>query len=77
MPEVINTAQGNQFTSIVFTDFVLKDLEKVKLSMDGKGRATGNAFIESQWQSVKYEKLYLGPPKDGSDLCNQLYDYFD
>lgn len=76
-PDIINTDQGSQFTSAVFTDYVLGDLEGVKLSMDGKGRATDNAFIERLWRSVKYEKLYLNPPKDGSDLYDQLMDYFD
>ena len=76
-PDIINTDQGSQFTSTVFTDYVLGDLEGVKLSMDGKGRATDNAFIERLWRSVKYEKLYLNPPKDGSDLYDQLMDYFD
>ena len=75
-PDIINTDQGSQFTSTVFTDYVLGDLEGVKLSMDGKGRATDNAFIERLWRSVKYEKLYLNPPKDGSDLYDQLMDSF-
>ncbi|MCB0480081.1 MAG: integrase core domain-containing protein [Flavobacteriales bacterium] len=43
--------------------------------MDGKGRATDNAFIERLWRSVKYEKLYIHPPQDGMDLYNKLEDY--
>ena len=96
---IINTDQGSQFTSMVFTDYVLKDLEEVKLSMDEERtiledeclrdiqvweprsgwdcRATDNALIERLWRSVKYEKLYLNPSKDGLDLYDQLSDYFD
>ena len=44
--------------------------------MDGKGRATDNAFIERLWRSVKYEKLYLHPPKDGMHLYELLEEYF-
>jgi putative transposase len=44
--------------------------------MDGKGRATDNAFIERLWRSVKVEKIYLNPPKDGLDLYLLLAEYF-
>lgn len=74
-PEIINTDQGSQFTSTIFTDYVFN--QEIKLSMDGKGRATDNAFIERLWRSVKYEKLYLSPPKDGVDLYYQLETYFN
>ncbi|MEW2922682.1 integrase core domain-containing protein [Muricauda sp. ANG21] len=49
----------------------------IRLSMDGKGRATDNAFIERLWRNVKYEKIYLNPPKDGMDLYLLLEEYFD
>ena len=49
----------------------------IRLSMDGKGRATDNAFIERLWRNVKYEKIYLNPPKDGMDLYLLLAEYFD
>lgn len=75
-PEIVNTDQGSQFSSTIFTDYVINGLG-VKLSMDGKGRATDNAFIERLWRSVKYEKLYLNPAEDGIDLYDQLEDYFD
>ena len=73
-PEILNTDQGAQFTSNLFTKAVLSN--NVKLSMDGKGRATDNAFIERLWRSVKYEKLYLAPSKNGNHLYEQLNDYF-
>jgi putative transposase len=57
-PEIINTDQGSQFTSPTFTEFTAsyKDLQ---LSMDGKGRAIDNIFIERFWRNLKYEKIYL------------------
>lgn len=74
-PDIVNTDQGSQFTSEVFTNYVTEDLS-IKLSMDGKGRATDNAFIERLWRSVKYEKLYLNPAEDVNHLYQQLNDYF-
>lgn len=74
-PEIINTDQGAQFTSEVFASFVLN--QGIKLSMDGKGRAIDNAFIERLWRSVKYEKLFLNPPNDGLDLYLSLAQYFN
>lgn len=74
-PEIINTDQGSQFTSEEFSSYVLS--QQIRLSMDGKGRATDNAFIERLWRNVKYEKLYLNPPKDGMDLYLLLAEYFN
>ncbi len=74
-PEIVNTDQGSQFTSEIFADYVLG--EQIKLSMDGKGRATDNAFIEVLWRNVKYEKIYLNPPKDGLELYQLCTEYFD
>jgi putative transposase len=48
----------------------------IKLSMDGKGRATDNAHIERLWRSVKYEKVYPNPVDDGVALHKQLEEYF-
>lgn len=73
-PEIINTDQGSQFTSDVFASYVLN--QGISLSMDGKGRAIDNAFIERLWRSVKYEKLYLNPPSDGTALYLLLVEYF-
>ena len=74
-PEIINTDQGSQFTSEVFANYVLG--QGIRLSMDGKGRAIDNAFIERLWRSVKYEKLYLYPPEDGTELYLLLAEYFN
>lgn len=74
-PEIINTDQGSQFTSEIFTKAVLS--KEIKLSMDGKGRAIDNVFIERLWRSVKYESIYLNPPNSGIDLYQQIHGYFD
>ena len=74
-PEIINTDQGSQFTSGIFSEYVVE--QDIRLSMDGKGRAIDNAFIERLWRSVKYEKLYLHPPKGGLDLYVLLAEYFE
>jgi putative transposase len=74
-PEIFNTDQGSQFTSNIFTK-TLKDNE-IKISMDGKGRATYNIFVERLWRSVKYEDIYLKSYSNGLDLQKGLIDYFD
>ena len=56
-PEVFNTDQGSQFTSLEFTQ-VLQE-QGVKISMDGKGRYQDNIFVERLWRTVKYEEVYL------------------
>jgi len=75
-PEIINTDQGSQYTSDQFTSMVLGDEYNIRLSMDGKGRATDNAFIESLWKTIKYEKIYPNPPKDGLQLYKMVDEYF-
>lgn len=75
-PEIINTDQGSQYTSDEFTSMVLHKDRNIKLSMDGKGRATDNAFIETLWKSIKYEKIYLNPPEDGIQLYHLVDEYF-
>ena len=56
-PEIFNTDQGSQFTSAEFTQPLLQ--AGVKISMDGKGRALDNVFVERLWRTVKYEEVYL------------------
>lgn len=58
-PQIINTDQGSQFTS---DDFVYRVLNNgIKLSMDGKGRATDNIYIERFWRTIKYEHIFIRP----------------
>ena len=64
-PEIFNTDQGSQFTSLAFTD-VLTDAG-IHISMDGKGRWMDNVFIERLWRSLKYEQVYLAEYATASD----------
>lgn len=73
-PGIFNTDQGSQFTSADFTDVLRK--RKIQISMDGRGRALDNAFIERLWRSVKYEDIYLRDYKDGKALHAGLVRYF-
>ena len=63
-PEIFNSDQGSQFTSVDFTD-VLKEAG-IRISMDGKGRWMDNVFIERLWRSLKYECVYLSEFATGS-----------
>jgi putative transposase len=72
-PEMFNADQGSQFTSDVFIE-VLND-NGITISMDGKGRATDNIFIERLWRSVKYEDVYLHAYESGIDLFKGLKCY--
>ena len=72
-PNIINSDQGSQFTSEEYTS--LFD-EQMKISMDGKGRAIDNIFIERLWKSVKYECVYLHAYEDGVQLYEGLKNYF-
>lgn len=73
-PEIFNTDQGSQFTSKKFTE-VLKS-EQIAISMDGKGRALDNVFVERLWRTVKYENIYLHAYRDGLELFKGLEKYF-
>lgn len=55
--EIFNTDQGSQFTTQKFTEVLLA--KAIKISMDGRGRALDNIFIERFWRSIKYELIYL------------------
>jgi putative transposase len=73
-PGILNTDQGSQFTSPTFTGFVSKQ-EGMELSMDGKGRAIDNIFIERFWRNIKYEKIYPEPSDDGLELYSKIKEY--
>ena len=74
-PDIFNTDQGSQFTSYDFTDMLL--LNNIEISMDGKGRAIDNVFIERLWWSVKHECTYLSQFETVSELKQSLKKYFD
>ena len=64
-PEIFNSDQGSQFTSLEFTEVLQR--AGVKISMDGKGRWMDNVFIERLWRSLKYEQVYLSEYATGSE----------
>ena len=72
-PEIHNSDQGSQYTSEKYIE-TLKTNE-IKISMDGKGRALDNVFIERFWRSLKQEKIYLNPPNGGLDLFQKVKEY--
>jgi putative transposase len=74
-PEIINSDQGCQFTCNEWINYLEK--EGVQISMDGKGRAIDNIFIERLWRSVKYDHVYLWPANDGLELFKGLQGYFN
>jgi putative transposase len=73
-PEVFNTDQGSQFTSQAFTGVLL--CAGITISMDGRGRALDNIFVERLWRSVKYEDAYLKGYASMPELLLGLTEYF-
>lgn len=73
-PEIFNTDQGAQFTSNEFTSVLLD--KGIAISMDGRGRALDNVFIERLWWTVKYEDVYPRDYLDGMSLYKGLARYF-
>lgn len=73
-PEVFNTDQGSQFTSNKFTSVLLD--KNISISMDGRGRALDNVFIERLWWTVKHEDVYPRVYVSGDDLQQGLARYF-
>ena len=73
-PEIFNTDQGSQFTSEAFTGVLLK--KSIAISMDGRGRALDNIFVERLWRSVKHEDVYLKGYGTLPELLLGLTEYF-
>ncbi len=74
-PEIFNSDQGSQFTSREFTGRL--ESENIRISMDGRGRALDNIFIERLWRSVKYEDVYPKDYQGMNDARNGLGKYFE
>lgn len=74
-PDIFNTDQGSQFTSLAFTR-LLKDND-IQISMDGKGCWRDNVFVERLWRSVKYEEVYLRAYESVSDARSFIGRYLD
>jgi putative transposase len=73
-PEIFNTDQGAQFTAQAFTARL--EAANIRVSMDGRGRALDNVFVERLWRSVKYENIYLYDYATAPQLEAGLHNYF-
>lgn len=74
-PEIFNTDQGVQFTSQEFVNAVVG--KNIRFSMDSRGRALDNIFVERLWRSVKYEDIYLRDYQDVKEVKIGLKNYFE
>ena len=73
-PEIFNTDQGAQFTAVEFTSIL--ETASIQISMDGRGRALDNVFVERLWRTVKYENIYLRDYASVLELEAGLHAYF-
>jgi len=74
-PNIFNSDQGSQFTSLEFTEKLLA--AGILISMDGRGRVFDNIFVERLWRSVKYENVYLNDYQDIPEARYGLKNYFE
>ncbi len=77
-PEIWNSDQGSHFTSAQYTD--LLKAAGVRISMDGRGRALDNIFVERLWRSVKYEEVYLheyGSPREAREQLTAYLAFYN
>jgi len=74
-PEIFNTDQGSQFTSEEFTGVLQK--HGIAISMDGRGRALDNVFVERLWRTVKYEHIFLNDYNSVPECQKGLNAFFD
>ena len=74
-PEILNSDQGSQFTGEEYTGYL--ESEEIKISMDGKGRAIDNIFIERFWRSLKYEYVYPNPVDNGTVLYRGINNWMN
>ena len=77
-PDIFNTDQGVRFTSQAFV--LVLEAKKISISMDGKGRALDNVFIERFWRSLKQEKIYrieLDTVKEAKQAVEEYMDFYN
>jgi putative transposase len=74
-PQILNSDQGAQFTCKKWVECLQK--QNIHISMDSKGRAIDNVYIERLWRTVKYDYVYLSPPEDGWQLRQGLKVFFE
>jgi putative transposase len=72
-PMIINSDQGSQFTSAMWTHYL--ESESILISMDGKGRATDNTWIERFWRNIKENYIYLNPCDNGFELFEGVQNH--
>jgi putative transposase len=72
-PEILNSDQGSQYTSKKWIEALQS--QEIKISMDGKGRATDNTWIERFWKTIKTNYIYLNPENNGLDLYRGIQKY--
>lgn len=75
-PEIINSDQGSQYTCAHWVD-TIGELKDIRISMDGKGRATDNAFIERFFRTLKHKHVYLHPADDGLALYKGIDTFIE
>ena len=75
IPDIFNTDQGSQFTSVAFTGAL--EASGIRCSMDGRGRCLDNVFIERLWRSLKYEAVYLSELKDGFEAQRVIAEWIE
>ncbi|MBW2308962.1 MAG: DDE-type integrase/transposase/recombinase, partial [Deltaproteobacteria bacterium] len=73
-PEIFNSDQGVQFTSQAFTGKL--EAQRIRISMDGRGRVFDNIFVERLWRTVKYEEVYLKDYESVKEATMGLRAYF-
>jgi len=74
-PQIINSDQGTQFTCKEYVDYLKK--QSIQISMDGKGRALDNIYIERFWRTIKYQHIYLNPAASGIELLAGIKKWID
>ena len=74
-PQIINSDQGSQYTCENWVNFLKNN--QIAISMDGKGRATDNAFIERFFRTLKWKHIYLNPASSGIELYEGVKDFIE
>ena len=74
-PQVINSDQGSQFTCKSYVEYIKQ--KGIQISMDGKGRALDNIYIERFWRTIKYQHIYLNPPNNGVELYQGIQKWLE
>ena len=74
-PQILNSDQGSQFTCKGYIEYLVA--EKIKISMDGKGRALDNIYIERFWRTIKYQYVYLNPCESGLELYAGIRNWLE